>query len=248
MKGRSKILDELTRVGRSTRLGTRAAALQNTSDPGLRVLALAAAIPPEEQVVIRVATHFVGSYLMAVHGAGAPEMDEPAAVEDFAVELRKVRRAWRKRRAAIQTVEALAADEVLGMLKMLRHHTGIHDEPEVRAEVGAVIRGFFVRVAYREKGVLRETDVAMHHLVGDPSEPDRPEQDYAVTRPAWAGDLEEAGKATAGDPIEPEVTGDRARVRSNPGDPSSGNLPDRYSEVLEIIRETRLDRLPEGSA
>lgn len=117
MKG-SKILDELTRVGRSTRLGTRAAALQNTSDPGLCVLALAAAIPPEEQVVIRVAT----------------------------------------------------------------------------------------------------------------------------------ADLEEAGKATAGDPVEPEVTGNRARVRSNPGDPSSGNLPDRYSEVLEIIRETRLDRLPEGSA
>lgn len=106
MKG-SKILDELTRVGRSTRLGTRAAALQNTSDPGLCVLALAA---------------------------------------------------------------------------------------------------------------------------------------------AWAADLEEAGKATAGDPVEPEVTGNRARVRSNPGDPSSGNLPDRYSEVLEIIRETRLDRLPEGSA
>lgn len=243
------------------------------------LLEVAAPVPRAEQVVVRVATHFVGCYLSAVHGENEPELDEPAAVEAFAAELRKVRRDWRARRSQIQGVDALAADEILGMLKQLRFFTGIHEDAEVRSELGAVIRGFVARVVYRDidlvdpaivarhgervakeqaaarrrdrsslnpprrrprqdsalTGVLRWTDVALHHLIGDPETPDDPGADYAVTKPSWAADLEEAQRVTAEDQSEPEVTGDRARVRPYPADPSSGDLSDQHSFVLQVV-------------
>lgn len=210
----SPTLDALTAAASRTRFGSRAAA-SPAGDAQTRILSeVAAPIPRAEQVVVRVATHFVGCYLAAVHGENEPEIDEPAAVEAFAAELRKVRRDWRARRSQIQGVDALAADEILGMLKQLDHFTGFGREGthQERSETGATIRGFFGRVAIRVDGKLQRTSVALHHLIGDPEVTDDPSADYAVTKPSWAADLEEAQRVTAGD-REPEVTGDRGSAR-----------------------------------
>lgn len=204
----SPTLDALTRAATSTRFSARVAAAESGDARARTLLERAAAVPLDEQVVTRVATHFVACYMSAVHGEKEPEIDSVEAVEAFAAELRKVRQDWRKRRAGIQTVTTLAADEVAAMLRMVQHFTGFLDEAtnQERSETGAIIRGFVARVAVRIGGELHRTDVALHHIIGDPSMVDDPDADRAVTAPAWVADLEEARRATRGDPIEPEVT------------------------------------------